>query len=196
MEDPRRTHMRTPFVKRHTPPGSGFSYFFPLSRAWRSLQSVACADVLSRVRGPPRVAAPNPYCGSVATGGARAENPGGILCGLAIMLCPQTVLCTGMAAPVCRASEGQARARGRTRPWVRLSPLMQEPEPGSQQRRGLWDLRPRRTLAFRDAVPQDIAYAGYRLLPRVSRETPGAPALLPDPWRHVSLLQALWRLSI
>jgi hypothetical protein len=47
---------------------------------------------------------------------ASAENRGGILCGLERMLCPQTVLCKGMAEPGWLASEGQVRERGSTRP--------------------------------------------------------------------------------
>jgi hypothetical protein len=56
-----RTHMRTPFVKRHTTPMSGVFAFFPLSRTWRSLQSVACSDFISMGRCQPGVAAPNTY---------------------------------------------------------------------------------------------------------------------------------------
>jgi hypothetical protein len=44
---PRRTRMRTPFVKRHTTPMSGVFAFFPLSRAWRSQQTVLCSDLIS-----------------------------------------------------------------------------------------------------------------------------------------------------
>src|SRR5262245_10393484 len=40
--------MRTPFLKRHIALRSGVFAFFPLSRTWRSLQSVACSDLLSR----------------------------------------------------------------------------------------------------------------------------------------------------
>ena len=50
---PSRTLMRTPFVKRQTPPQSGFFAFFPLSRASRSRQSVTCPDVISVRRCPP-----------------------------------------------------------------------------------------------------------------------------------------------
>jgi len=61
---------------------SGVFAFFPLSRTWRSLQSVACSDLISMGRCQPGVAAPNTYWGSVATGVASAENRWGILCGL------------------------------------------------------------------------------------------------------------------
>jgi|SwirhirootsSR2_FD_contig_41_8897585_length_339_multi_1_in_0_out_0_2 hypothetical protein len=44
---PRRTRMRTPFVKRHTTPVSGLCALFPLSRAWRRRQSVACAALIA-----------------------------------------------------------------------------------------------------------------------------------------------------
>jgi hypothetical protein len=66
----------------------------------------------------------------------------------------------------------------------------------SNQRLGLWDIRPRRTWAFSDAILEDIAYAGYRLIPSVSSETPGSPALLPYPWRNISIGKAMVRLSI
>jgi hypothetical protein len=61
------------------------------------------------------VAAPHTYGGSVATWAAIAENHGGILCGLEMILCPRTVLFKGVAEPVWLASEGQARERGSTR---------------------------------------------------------------------------------
>jgi hypothetical protein len=40
------TLMRTPVVKRQTPPMSGF-FCFPLSEFWRSQQSVSCSDLIS-----------------------------------------------------------------------------------------------------------------------------------------------------
>src|SRR5215475_4397874 len=46
----RLTLMRTPIVKRQTPPKSGFFAFFPLSRAWRRRQSVSLADLISMRR--------------------------------------------------------------------------------------------------------------------------------------------------
>jgi hypothetical protein len=91
-----------------------------------------------------------------------------ILCGLEIMLCPRAGLFKGVAEPRRLTSEGPARERGSTRPWMRLSPLMQEPERVSNQRPRLGDTRPRRTLAFRDAVKPDRTYARYRLIPSVS----------------------------
>src|SRR5262245_30069656 len=116
--------MRTPFVKRHTTPRSGVFAFFPLSRAWRSLQSVACSDLISVGRCPLGVAAPNTYRGAGTTVVVRAEYREGLLCGLESILCPHAVLFKGLAAPGCRASECQARERGSTRPWVRLAPLV------------------------------------------------------------------------
>ena len=83
---------------------------------------------------------------------ASAENRWDILCGLEIILCPQTVLFKGMAEPVWLASEGQVRERGSTRPWGRLSPPDEEPEQGAKQRPGLGDPRPMRPLACSDAV--------------------------------------------
>jgi hypothetical protein len=49
----------------------------------------------------------------------------------------------------------------------------------SNQSLGLWDNKPRRPLAFKDAVHQDRAHARDRLIPCVSREASGSPALLP-----------------
>jgi hypothetical protein len=48
---------------------------------------------------------------------------------------------------------------------MRRSPLLKEPEWVSNQSPGLWDKKPMRILAFRDAVPQDIEHARYRLIP-------------------------------
>jgi hypothetical protein len=73
--------------------------FCPLSRAWRSRQST-CSDFISGCRGQPGVAAPHTYCGSIATDVAMAENHGGLLCGLEIMLYPRTVPCKGVAEPM------------------------------------------------------------------------------------------------
>jgi hypothetical protein len=70
---------------------------------------------------------------------------------------------------------------------------MKEPERVSHHSPGLWEKKPLRTAAFSDAVQQDLEPARDRLFPGVSREAAGAPALLPEPWRHVSL-KAVWRL--
>src|SRR5262245_51222219 len=77
---------------------------------------------------------------------------GGILCGLEIMVCPRTVLRKERAEPKRCASECQARERGSTRPFMRLSPLVQEPEWMANHSRGLGDIRPMCTFACRDAV--------------------------------------------
>ena len=66
----------------------------------------------------------------------------------------------------------------------------------SHHSRGLWDTRPMRTFACRDAVPQDVTYARSRLIPWVSSEASGSPTLLPSLWRHGSIAQAVWRLRI
>jgi hypothetical protein len=44
---------------------------------------------------------------------------------------------------------------------------------------GLWDQTPMRTLAFKDAVHQAREHARDRLIPCVSSEASGSPALLP-----------------
>ena len=49
----------------------------------------------------------------------------------------------------------------------------------SNHSQGRWDKNPMRTLAFNDAVHQDREHARDRLIPCVSREASGAPALLP-----------------
>ena len=125
-----------------------------------------------------------------------AEHRWGSLGGLAMMLDPRTGLCTGMAEPGWLASEGQARERGSTRPFVRLSPLVKKPEWMSNQSRGLWDTRPMRTFAFSDAVTQDVTYARSRLIPCVSSEASGAPTLLPSLWRNWAIAKAVGRLSM
>jgi hypothetical protein len=185
--------MRPPVVTSHTIPVSGFLLFFSAYRAWRRRQSGAWSDGISGGRGPPGGAAPNPYGGSVTTLGALAEAHGGILCGLERIGSPRTVLCQEMAEPGRLASAGQARERGSTRPWVRLAPLGQEPAQGAKQRPGRGETKPRRSLAFRDAVTEDGAYAPYRRRPRVSSEAAGSPALLLAPWRPVARAKAVWR---
>ena len=121
---------------------------------------------------------------------------GGSLCGLDMMRCPRTGLCKGGATPGRRASLSQARERGSPRSLPRLSPRLQEPERVSHQCPGLWDKTPMRTLAFRDAVQQDLEHACDRLIPCVASEASGSPALLPEPWRNVSRSQAAWRVSL
>ena len=127
---------------------------------------------------------------------AIAENRWGVLCGLAMILYPRTGLCKGMAEPVWLASEGQARERGSTRPFVRLSPRVKKPEWMSNQSRGLWDTRPMRTFAFSDAVTQDVMDARSRLIPCVSSEASDSPTLLPSLGRNWSIAKAVWRLRM
>ena len=129
-------------------------------------------------------------------GGECREPLGLILCGLETLLCPRTGLFTGVATPGRPARESQARERGRPRPLSRRAPRMQEPERGSNQRLGLWDNKPSRTLACRDAVQQDLAHACDRLIPCVASEAAGSPALRPEPWRNVSIAKAVLRLSL
>jgi len=66
----------------------------------------------------------------------------------------------------------------------------------AKQSRGLWETRPLRTFACRDAVTQDVTSARSRLIPWGSREASGSPTLLPELWRHWSIAQAVWRLSL
>jgi hypothetical protein len=66
----------------------------------------------------------------------------------------------------------------------------------SKQSLGLGDIRPRCTFACSDAVRRDGAPARSRLIPSMSREAAGSPTLLPEPWRHGSLSQAVVRLRM
>ena len=150
------------------PPRSGFLPFFPLSRAWRSQPSSSCSDLIAMSRCHPSWLH-HTRLEALAPPGERWQSTvGGRLCGLAMMLSPRTGLCTGMAEPGWLASSGQARERGSPRPFVRLSPLVQEPEWMSNQSLGLGDIRPMCTFAFRDAGIQDIAHARSRLIPSMS----------------------------
>src|SRR5215475_1282629 len=99
----RLTLMRTPFVKRQTPPRSGFLLFFPLSRAARSRQSVACPDLISVRRCTPMGCTKHllrlyrlrrRLQGSPRTG----------LCDLEIILYPHTVLFKRVAEQASFAS--------------------------------------------------------------------------------------------
>jgi hypothetical protein len=156
---PRRTHMRTPLVKRHTTPLRGIFAFFPLSRTWRRLLSVACAALIAVCRCHPGVAAPNTYGGSVATAVASAENRWGILCGLEILLGPQTGLCTGGAAPVRLASSCQTRERGSPHHLGAERRLERSQSGSPSHGPRLWDKQPMRPWAFTDAVPHDVEHA-------------------------------------
>ena len=160
--------MRPSLVKRQTPSMSGLLLFFrfagpgAICRRSRALTAFLCLGAHPMWLHQTRIEALSPPRW-------RAQSTmGGILCGLEILLCPRTVLLKEIAEPQRRASEGQARERDSTRPFVRLSPLVQEPEWMSNQSRGLWDTRPMRTFAFRDAVTQDVTYARSRLIPCVS----------------------------
>jgi hypothetical protein len=171
--------MRTPFVKRHPTPRSGVGAFFrfPGPGAVCSPSRVLTALPWA---GAPLAWRPQTRLAALSPPGWRVQRTmGDILCGLARRLCPRTGLGTGLAEPRRRAREGQARARGSTRPWMRLAPLVQEPERGSQPRRGLGDTRPRRPGAVRDAVKPDRTSARDRLSPSVASSAAGAPALLP-----------------
>ena len=156
------------FVKRQTTPMSGLLLFFRFagpgavcSRS-RALTSFLCFGAHPVWLHQTRIEALSPPRWRVQ------RTIGGILCGLEIMLCPRTVLLKEMAEPKRRASSCQARERGSTRPVMRLSPLVQEPEWMSNQSRGLGDIRPMCTFAFRDAVIQDVAHARSRLIPSMS----------------------------
>jgi hypothetical protein len=171
--------MRSPPVKRQTIPLSGFFLFFPLT-------GLGAVDSQSRVLTRVPDAGANPVwlhhtrIEALSPPWWRLQRTVGvILCGLEMLLCPRTGLCKGVATPVWRARESQAGARGSPRPLSRLSPRMKEPERVSNQSLGLWDKQPMRTLAFRDAVQQDLEHACDRLIPGVAREASGSPALLP-----------------
>jgi hypothetical protein len=104
---------------------------------------------------------------------------GVLLCGLEMRLCPRTGRFKGVATPVRRASASQARERGSPRSLSRRSPRMKEPERVSNHSLGLWENKPRRTVACKDAVQQDREHACDRLIPGMASEASGSPALLP-----------------
>jgi hypothetical protein len=170
--------------------------FFPLSRAWRSRQAVAWLTCLLGAganpawRHPTRMAALSPPRGGWQST-VRAR-----LCGRAMMRCPRTGLCTGMAAPLRLARACQARERGRARPLGRRAPLAQEPAWRSKPSPGRWDTRPLRPLACRAAGTEDVVHARSRLLPWVASAASGSPPLLPALWRTLALCKAVWCLRI
>jgi hypothetical protein len=55
------TLMRTPVVKRQTPPKGGFLCFFPQSWSWRRSSLATCAVLVSLSRYGHRVSAPHTY---------------------------------------------------------------------------------------------------------------------------------------
>jgi hypothetical protein len=112
-------------------------------------------------------------------------------CDRASRVSPPTVLFNGVATPVPRARECQARARGSTRPLCATLATGSGARAGVQstaQGSGINGLEgPRR---FKDAVEPDVEHAQLRLIPGVSREVSGSPALLPSPWRPCSIAKA------
>jgi len=113
--------MRPPSVKRQAPPRGRFFCFFRLAGPStvdsrdRILPCFPCA-------GAHRVWLHHPRLEALSPPGWRVQSTvGGILCGLAIMLCPRTVLCIRMAARRHLARERPARGRGS--PWFRLSAI-------------------------------------------------------------------------
>jgi hypothetical protein len=181
------TRMRTPPVKRHTLPRSGFVLFFrfpgpgAVSRQCRVLTSLLCAGtnrcgctkhLLRRYR--PLGSDGRALVGSslrpsnAAVPSYRPRQRDG---------CASTARQFGSGS-----GEGPHTSPGR------LSPYVQEPERVSHHSRGLWEKRPLHTLACSDAVHQGGEDARSR--PCGASEASGARALLPDPWRNVSLVKA------
>jgi hypothetical protein len=187
--------MRTPIVKRHTSPESGFFFFF---------SAVPRSGV---VRRRCRVLTGLPSQGATARGypthvlrcthhlyGAGSDL-WGVRCDLASRRDPRPVLCTGLAQRSARASAAQARERGRTRHrgrpramWARAS--ARGPATGPAQ--GY------RAAASRRVHRRRHPGRGGRAMPAppaVARETPGARALLPEGRRKLSLAKAVVRWS-
>jgi hypothetical protein len=162
-------------VKRQTIPMSGFFLFFPLT----GLGAVSSQSrVLTRLpdAGANPVWLHHTRMEALSPPWWRVQRTVGvILCGLEMRRCPRPGLFTGVATPVRRARESQARERGSPRPLSRRSPRLQAPERVSHQRPGRWDTKPRRTLACRDAVQQDLEPAGDRRIPCGVRRTRSAP---------------------
>src|SRR5207253_456467 len=92
-----------------------FVAFFPLSRAWRSRQSVSSADLISMRRciltwlHQTLIEALSPWQWRVQRDTTLS------LCGLETYPYPHTGLCKRMAERIAFASECQARVRGSTR---------------------------------------------------------------------------------
>jgi hypothetical protein len=107
--------MRTPVVKGQTIPSERFVAFFPLSRAWRSRQSVSSADLISMRRciltwlHQTLIEALSPWQWRVQRDTTLS------LCGLETYPYPHTGLFKRMAERIAFASECQARVRGSTR---------------------------------------------------------------------------------
>ena len=94
--------------------GAVFCFFFPLSRAERSRQSVACPDLISVRRCTP-MSCTKHLLRLYRLRRRLQRSPRTGLCGLEIMLYPHTVLFTRMAERAPFASESQVRERGSTR---------------------------------------------------------------------------------
>src|SRR5712692_7219328 len=114
-QNPRRTLMRPPVVKRQTPPRSGFLAFFSAWVEDKRSQPLATCSVFIAVYECTNVAAPNTYGGSLAAETTSAETTQWSRCDRETSRCPHTVLCKEEAQRVRLSSEGQARERGSPR---------------------------------------------------------------------------------
>jgi hypothetical protein len=76
------------------------------------------------------------------------------------------------------------------------TPHVSKPERVSKHTPGRWDTGPLHAWAFQDAAKQAIPRAGFRLIPCVSSETAGAPALLREASRKIAISKAVWRVSL
>jgi hypothetical protein len=189
--------MRPPFVKRQPPPESGFCALFsafsvPASSAvGRAFCLAFPGQVPTQRGGPTHVARCSRHLGD------ECREPCGVCAATEKYCCP-LVPASAKGWLSRSGSPGSVRRGGGAAhvPSGRLVPLMQEPAQGSTPSLRLGDTRPRRPLACTDAVPQDGEHAGWRRIPCGASEAPGAPALLPSPWRHVSLAKAVGRLRL
>jgi hypothetical protein len=193
---PRRTLMRTPFVKRQTTPLSGFLLFFPPCGSWRAQPPVSCPDLIS-VHGYQRCGLPQTLIEVPSSLTGRWQSSiVVILCDLARMSYPHPVLRTGLAAHGWRASEAQVRERGSPRKPEATNALCARARARVQAKRGLRERGPRRTAAFQDAAMSGFTSVLCRRIPCVSSAAPGSRALLPEGRRHGSRAKAVGRVSI
>jgi hypothetical protein len=134
MHQPGRTLMRTPVVKRHTTPKSGFLVFFRrvgpgvVSLSQRVLTWFPCSGTDTLCLHQTLIEALSPWRWRVQ------RSMDAILCGLETSPCPHTVLCKVAAQRRALASSAQVRGRGSTPVLGATRAVCAEPERMSNQR--------------------------------------------------------------
>jgi hypothetical protein len=176
---------------------SGRFSFVPLSRAWRSRQSVACSHLLS-MRSASQAWLHHTRIAVQSSPLGRVQRTTGVPLGdLARRLFPPTVLCNRLAERHARARSCQARGRGSTRkPGVTIA-ISQTARAGVQSRGKAQGPKAWAPLGGqRRSVRTTSRVLAQGSSPGVAREARGAPALLSAVRRNRARAKAVLRLRM